>query len=78
MLRDAHEVDVKELDELLVEVARLCARVPAVLLEDARQRPALQLPEAADERSGAVAAEVAHHQQRVRRGECDGRSLSVR
>eukprot|EP00965_Chrysotila_dentata_P012543 412459-Pleurochrysis_carterae.AAC.1 len=65
LLRHVNEVDVEELDELLVDQPELARGVPAVLVQDAAEVPPLQLAQAADHRSGAVAAKVAHHKQRV-------------
>ena len=46
----------KELDEFLVHSARLLPRVTAVLVENERQRPSLQLAQTAHERAGAMLA----------------------
>ena len=51
---------------LLVDESDACTGVPPVLLEGGGQVPALQAPEAADDRPGTVATEVAHHHDRVR------------
>ena len=51
---------------LLVDESDACTGVPPVLLEGRGEVPALQPPEAANDCPRTVAAQVAHHHDRVR------------
>ena len=66
LLRERHQVDVEEFDELLVRQPPLAPRERAEFVQDRREAPVLDAPQAPDQRTRLQDARGAADEERVR------------